>query len=373
MRRLAAVAGAALVAGSVGALGLAVATDPAPAPGPAGRGSSADSPARPAGTGVRPLVDPTARRLLERAGRAPAVTPYRGTQYVTAWAGTGERQAVSRVVQVDHDPVRGTTLRDLGAEADRGASVHTTASPTPSLLGVGAVGLIARHYSLTTAGTARVAGRGTDVVEARRPGTDRVVGRFWLDRSSGLVLRREIYDPQGRLSRASAFVDVSVGAAGARTPAAGSAAWPESLDGAELDRMRARGWACPDELPGPLPLVDARRGGGGTAEVLHLSYADGISSVSVFQQKGRLDDGRLDGYREARVGGREVWVRPEVPMHVLWSQDGLVYTVVADAPRRTVEAAVTRLYVERPERDGGRLDRLGRGLDRVVSWFNPMD
>ena len=366
------VAGAALVAGSVGALGFAVAADPGPDVTPAGADTAADRAPGPAGADVRPVVDPAAHRLLERAGRAPGTTTYSGTQYVTAWAGTVDRGAVARAVEVSHDPARGTTLRDLRAGSTRGASVHTAAAPTPSLLGVGAVGLIARHYSLDTAGTAHVAGRLSDVVEARRPGTTGLAARFWLDRASGLVLRREVYDGRGRLSRASAFVEVTVSPARATAAAVGSTAWPQSLDSAQLARMRARGWTCPDQLPGPLPLVDARRGGAGGA-VLHLSYADGISSLSVFQQWGRLDDGQIAGYREATVGGRTVWVRTEVPMRVVWSADGLVYTIVADAPRRTVEAAVTRLSVAGSGADGGPLGRLERGLGRVASWFNPMD
>jgi hypothetical protein len=46
-----------------------------------------------------------------------------------------------------------------------------------------------------------------------------------------------------------------------------------------------------------------------------------------------------------------------------------VYTVVADAPERTVDQVVAALP-HRPA-DDDTLGRLGRGLDRVASWFNP--
>jgi sigma-E factor negative regulatory protein RseB len=329
------------------------------------------------GPGPRPVVDETARGLLERAAAAQVATTYSGTQFVSAWSSDG---ATSQVLEVTHSPSEGTTWRAAGARAGAGQVVHSAAKAAdPSILGVGAVALMARHYSLAGAGTARVAGRQTDVVEARRPGAGRsqpsVVARFWLDRASGLVLRREVYDPRGRVTRASAFVDVTVSAAGEPArPGTGAEgrAWAETLDDRALRRMRTYGWDCPDELPGPLPLVDARRGGP-DAEIVHLSYADGIASISVFQQPGDLDRDHLPGYRRQDVAGGSVWVRAEVPRRVVWSAGGTVYTVVADAPERTVERAVDVLHAGASTRGGEPMDRLGRGLDRVASWFNPFE
>jgi len=300
-----------------------------------------------------PVVEDAARRLLERAAAAPATASWTGTQFVSAWTSEG---TTSEVLDVS----------------------HVAAKPAdPSLLDGNAVALMSRHYSLTASGSARVAGRPVDVVEARRPVdagdvTDApVVARFWLDRATGLVLRREVYDPRGQRVRASAFVDVTVredtGSASSR-----SSPWPSSLDATAVRRLRTSGWDCPDELPGPLPLVDARRGGAEGA-IVHLSYADGIASISVFQQRGRLDREQLRGYRRESVEGRDVWVRAELPRRVLWSSAGMVYTVVADAPERTVDRAVTVLHAGADEGAGGPMDRLGRGLDRVGSWFNPFE
>jgi sigma-E factor negative regulatory protein RseB len=330
------------------------------------------------GTTARPVVEERARQLLERAASARATTTYAGTQFVSAWSPGG---ATSQVLEVTHSPSEGTTWRAAGARAGSGQVVHSAAQAAqPSILGVDAVALIAQHYSLAGAGTARVAGRETDVVEARRPGPSStrrpVVARFWLDRASGLVLRREVYDSHGRVTRASAFVDVTVSDSG--EPPAGTLAdragraWRETLDGGALRGLRAHGWDCPDELPGPLPLVDARRGGR-HREIVHLSYADGIASISVFQQRGDLDRDHLAGYRREEVAGGAVWVRPEVPRRVVWSAGGTVYTLVADAPERTVDRAVDVLHEGANARGGDPMDRLGRGLDRVASWFNPFE
>lgn len=355
MRRLVPVLGGAIVLGALVlivpfVLQVVIADDGRDA-APAGQANARDQ-VLPA-----PVVEDAARRLLERAAVAPATASYTGTQFVSAWTSEG---TTSQVLEVS----------------------HTAAAPAdPSLLDGDAVALLSRHYSLTAGGRAHVAGRPADVVEARRPGSasdvtaDPVVARFWLDRATGLVLRREVYDRKGHRVRASAFVDVTVregtGNGSSRTSPSRSP-WPSTLDVTALRRLRTSGWDCPSELPGPLPLVDARRGGAGGA-IVHLSYADGIASISLFQQRGHLDREQLRGYRRESVEGRDVWVRAELPRRVVWSRGGIVYTVVADAPERTVDRAVHVLRAGADEGAGGPMDRLGRGLDRVGSWFNPFE
>jgi sigma-E factor negative regulatory protein RseB len=358
--RLVPVTGAAAVLLASAAVVALLVSPPEAAPRPA-----ADL-TRPSRGGAEPVVEPRARALLDRAAAAPASTPYHGVQFVAAWTTGG---TTSEVVDVDHDPVRGTTVHSDGTTRSPGRSVTLLAAGAPSIAGGGAVGLLVRHYSLSVVASGVVAGRPVDVVAARRPGAaaaDHDAARFWLDRATGLVLRREVYDGHGRTTRASAFVDVTVGASAVSSGAADTA-WTATLDRTSLARLRRHGWHCPATLPGPLTLVDARRGG--QQDIVHLSYSDGIASVSVFEQRGRLDVAGLAGHERQATDGHAVWVRGQVPRRVVWSAGGTVYTVVADAPERTVDAVVAAL----PHRAAGDgpLGRLGRGLDRVASWFNP--
>jgi sigma-E factor negative regulatory protein RseB len=359
-RALVPVTGAAAVLLASAAVVALLVSPPDTAPRPA---ADATTPSR---DGAEPDIDPRARALLERAAAAPASTPYHGVQFVSAWTTAG---TTSEVVDVDHDPVRGTTVRSDGTSREPARSVTLLAAGAPSIAGGGVVGLLEQHYSLSVVGSAVVAGRPVDVIAARRPDAspaDHDVARFWLDRASGLVLRREVYDRRGRTTRASAFVEVTVGQASVTDSAAGTA-WTATLDRASLARLRRHGWHCPAALPGSLTLVDARRGG--EQDIVHLSYSDGIASVSVFEQRGRLDEDGLAGHRQQAADGHAVWVRGEVPRRVVWSSGGTVYTVVADAPERTVDAVVAALPHSAP--GDGPLGRLGRGLDRVASWFNP--
>jgi sigma-E factor negative regulatory protein RseB len=360
VRRLVPVAGAVLLIGTlvVVALVLTPARTAPPAPADPSAGSG----------GARPVVDPRARLLLDHAVAAVATTTYSGVQFVSAWSSSG---ATSEVVDIDHEPGRGTTVRTDGTLAAPARSMTLAAAGTPSIDATGGVALLMSHYSLSVVGEATVAGRPVDVVAARRPGAAAGApdaARFWLDRESGLVLRREVYDRHGRTTRASAFVEVTIGS-GWVAAGAGEKQWSTAISTAALSRLRDQGWKCPATLPGPLSLVDARRGGA-DGRIVHLSYSDGIASVSVFAQRGRLDESGLEGQRRVVTGGHEVWVSGAVPRRVVWASGRTVYTVVADAPERTVDQVVAALP-HRPAADGDTLGRLGRGLDRVASWFNP--
>jgi sigma-E factor negative regulatory protein RseB len=319
--------------------------------------------------------DASSLRLLEQATAAPARTSYRGTQFVAVWTMHGTS---SVIVEVDHRAGEGTDVRSAATPGRPAFSSFLAAGDTaPSLTAGRALRLLTGSYRVRLAGEERVAGHLADVFEVRRAGARLPSARFWLDRATHLVLRREDYDEAGRTSRASAFVEVSLApvASGdptgpaATAPAQRPTAWPDAIDSARLAGMRAKGWDCPRRLPGSLHLVDARRST--TGGIVHLSYTDGLASVSVFQQWGRLDGDRLDGYRRDEVAGVQVHVLDGVPQQLVWSARGRIFTVVADAPPRTVEAVVSAL--PHGSADGGGLQRLGRGMDRMASWFNPFE
>ena len=364
MRRLAPVVGVAALLGALALILLLTVPVGEPDQQPGEVTDPADR-ARPA-----PEDDPAARAALQRATDALLAWSYTGTQIVAAQGG---RDDASQVVEVTHTPSR-TSLRPSTGGPAVTAAAH---GAEPSMVAGGAVALLTRHYTLRMGTADRVAGRDTDVVEAVRPGdADRVVARFWLDRESGVVLRREVYDAAGRPVRVSAFTDIDLepapSAPATPDPAAGRA-WRSTLDATALARMKRHGWwDCPESLPGPLPLVDARRGGKDRS-VVHLSYADGISSVSVFRMRGALDRSDVRGYRRTEVSGDPVWVQDDVPRKIVWASGETVYVVLADAPRRTVDRAVLRLHAGASHGQKGPVDRLGRGLDRVASWFNPFE
>ncbi len=292
--------------------------------------------------------------LLGRAARAGRSLSYSGTQYVASWR---EGATGATLVEVAHVPGHAAVVTAPPTAGDPTVLLTATAALDPRL-----VELLAASYDLVLGDSARCTGRTASVVEAVRDG--RVAGRFWLDQASGLLLRREVYDAEGRRTRSSAFVDLDV-----RQSTTTPAAVQLRPVGASAASLRADGWQVPDALPEGLRLFST---GQTDDEVLQLAYSDGLSTVSLFAQRGGLGSGPGQGFSADEVGDRPVWVKHATPERVVWSGGGRVWTLVSDAPPATVRAAVGALPRD-PAPDDGFLARLGRGLARLGSMLNPFD
>ena len=131
--------------------------------------------------------------------------------------------------------------------------------------------------------------------------------------------------------------------------------------------LRARGWLVPEQMPGGLVLYTGAETEASTGTVLDLGYSDGLAVVSLFEQRGQLA-AKLAGWRKTTVAGRAIFVAEPDQRSMTWSSRGMVYTLMADAPAKTVEAVVGVLPHDRP---AGFWKRMSRGLVRLTSWANP--
>ncbi|HEV7825515.1 MAG TPA: sigma-E factor regulatory protein RseB domain-containing protein [Mycobacteriales bacterium] len=304
---------------------------------------------------------------LRRAVTAERTATYSGTKWLSSQASDG---AVT-VLEVRHDPVRGTWLEPR-APAHR--SGHTVPEAEGADLDGEALTALGHHYTVAVRGADHSAGRPATVVEARGLGEDRVAGRFWLDEDTGLLLRRELYDPDGEIVRATAFVHLDVGPAAARVPGDrpvtdGSAARP--LDEAAVAALRRDGWQLPDLLPGGMERYRAMEMTVDGHRVVQMAYSDGIFAASLFVERGRLDAASLRGFRTERIAGTSVYARNGLHRTLVWGGDGAVYTLLLDAPESLAPQLVAALP-HTPDEDGV-VSRLGRGIARVGSWANPFD
>lgn len=297
--------------------------------------------------------------LLDRAAVAARRLSYSGTQYVASWRGG---VADSSLVELAHDPAGGSVVSGAAGE-------HPEAAGATAHLDLRMLDRLAAAYDLSVSGPGRCTGREASVVEARRDDGG-VAGRFWVDEDSGMLLRREVFDEQGRRVRSAAFVDLVVQDATAARPAG----VPSRLSGRErpagalLERLREEGWHVPEELPDGFALFEARQ----DDEVLHLAYTDGLSVLSLFAQDGGLGDSEVDGFDRESVDGAPVWVRRTAPERVVWQGGGQVWTLVSDGAESSALAAVTALPHDAPPEDGLRA-RLSRGASRLAGMLNPFD
>jgi sigma-E factor negative regulatory protein RseB len=315
-------------------------------------------------------VSPAA--MLTMAVNAARVATYSGRQRVTVLDGGTSR---SMVIEVRHAPGTGSIVKVPAA-----AGGGTTEYYQPDVLLAGSIvpldarviALLTANYTPVMGGVAMVAGRRTEVVQLR-DGQGHLAAALWLDAVTCLPLRRVVYDGAGQVVRSSEFsslhldgTDVVDDSAPGREEALTPSGRP--LSAPEVHRLGESGWVTPSALPRGLDLVDGRLTGAGQSEVLHLTYSDGLSTLSVFEQAGRLDTARLAGWRKERRGGAEVWTWPGAPLSVTWSSHGRVFSVVSDDADRLGEVVA---QLPHGSTHPSVLSRLKSGTHRLLSWLNP--
>jgi sigma-E factor negative regulatory protein RseB len=322
-----------------------------------------------------PPSDPDAMRLLRDAAGAARTTPYEGTEYTAAWTSGGVAKSQVKVVHTTGDDALVPTLRSATQSAAHAAADHDTFQPDAGLTAVSQkmLDLLARNYSVVRAADARISGRPARVVEARRVDGS-VAGRFWIDRDTGLLLSRELVDAREEPVTVTGFSALSLAVQGAAKegprPAAAqptASPWGHELTDTELGTLRAGGAAVPRVLPGRLTLYQARESD--PDATIQLAYSDGLSAVSVFIQRGGLDERRFAGWRRRAMQGSPLFERNSLQRWAVWAGHGYVYTVLADAPADTTESVVAAL----PHGSTGFWARPARGLTRMGSWLNPFN
>lgn len=325
-----------------------------------------------AGTAVADVAtqdtsDPRALSLLRAASNAGRNSNFEGTQIVMLWLAD---KALSATVRISHRAGSGSLIQVEPTATTEGRTVfEPTGQGSEGLTGPSAeaLDLVRRNYVVVLDGTDDVLGRAVDVVLiSTRSG--RPVQRLWIDRSSALPLRRAFYDDRSRLVRQTAFVSLSERVPSFATLQQATVPMRRSTGSVDVAGLRAAGWEVP-AAPDGMVAYDAVVSGSGPAGVLHLSYTDGIDTLSLFEQRGRLDASELRGWRREDVGGIRAWVNAGYPRRVVWSSGGRVYTVVTECDESSVEHVVRSL--PRGQRSDGLLHRVRRGARRVASWVNP--
>lgn len=331
-----------------------------------------------------PASDPAALALLRRAASLGVSRSWKGVEVLAA-TGTATQ---TQVISVQHRALVGTDLTVLDGAASGSVTAFDPDDPimlsgaSPSSLGLEAVAegtrwatLLASGYVTTIAGTDHVTGEACTVLASAR-GDGSLAAKIWISNGTGLVLQRQIFDAHGQLLRYSAFTelalvdddDVSDVTTALRAANAPSSAG-ETLSAAQLSAARSTGVVAPETLAGSLTMVDARGFGTGTTATTQLTYSDGLSSMTVSEQRGRLPADPPPGWRRVTRDGTVVQQRTGSPDRVAWANRGTVFTVVSDTDEATLDAAVRAL--PRPAAGVTYAHRMRAGLDRIGSWLDP--
>jgi sigma-E factor negative regulatory protein RseB len=330
-------------------------------------GSAPSAPAR------RP-ASALATRLLTQAAQAAVLTSYQGEEIVSHWGTSGGTVLVSDIWHVSGgQTVTRTLAAGTYASSEPYLSSDTDGQWPEGVLGVTAplVRLLETHYVVMYAGTGSADNRAARIVEAWR-GDGSLAARFWLDDATKLPLEREVFDTAAHVISEDVFINVNFGnqapvAAPASGPADPQGPWTDPLPARQLLALRAHGWLVPPQLPDGLSLFTGEQTSTSTGTVLDLGYSDGLSVVSVFEQRGNLA-AKLAGWQKVTVAGHVIYAAEPDQRSLTWSSRGMVYTVMADAPVQTVNDVVGALPHDTPP---GFWKRMSRGFSRLASWVNP--
>jgi anti-sigma factor RsiW len=290
----------------------------------------------------RQLGSVEALTVLERAVQTATEVGYVGTQVVIA---PRDGSILSTKVAVHFEPGLGSTvtIRPTGDKPSIERLVGKRA--TSRMIDRELLSLLSRNYALRGATDAEVAGRHATMVEAvRRDLSSGVLARWWVDNETGLLLWSETYDRSGALTLASGFSHVQITSGqdsflNHLPPSLTTSVTTATLTLSHVDDLSSHGWFCSGELAG-LSLVRLRTGAGAEPAVVHMVYSDGVSTVSVFEERGRLTapspEARWDNDLQA-------YVRPGASTSATWQSGDTVFTVVTDGPAALLAQAVQAL------------------------------
>jgi hypothetical protein len=255
-----------------------------------------------------------------------------------------DKQAAA-TVEVDTRGGQGSQLSLIGPTGSRLATLFAPASrstvPQQEVFAV-----LSDAYTFASRGGAVVAGRRATVVSALRDG--RPVKRWWVDDASGVLLWQESYDPNGIAVVSTGFTTVDVGAPfgllSGVPPQTVAAGLTTTAAAGGINGLRNAGWSCAPQLAG-LSLLELSTDSAASPRVVHLVYGDGLSTLSVLQQRGLLSEPVANAVWD---GTLRAWRHEGAVTWATWQSGDTVFTVTTDGSATLLADAVASLPRDKP-------------------------
>ena len=312
-------------------------------------------------------------RLMLKVAAAPAYVAYSGTiRTVTVTAGKSH----TVVVQLDHRTDGRDRVTIVRPKEDAG-KVFTRDDdgrhrrPDGGPLSLGVVGeknrvksdlaLLLSNYRLTAGDGKPVAGRTTYVIDIIPKYSGRKSKEIWVDRKSGIVLKSIVTRPVGKVVTTTEFTDIKLSPNSWSVPGSTNqklilpkpeaqsvstgAQWIGVRDNGELSKLAAiekKGHfvlLSPHFLPEGFVMEEVREFPSPTdshAQVVHILYSDGLSSISLFlQQEEPFWPDRVRSFFFGRRRGHHPEEHGVVVVE--GTQNGTRYVLVSDVAAETLQ------------------------------------
>jgi len=202
---------------------------------------------------------------------------------------------------------------------------------------------ISERYEVSKGGIERIAGYDCQAIVIEPKDKMRYGHKLWADTNTGMLLKSQTLDDKNEVVEQFAFTHIVIGGKIDHAQLksrflAKSRNWHVENSGAVATSLAASGWTIKPELPGFKKVTEMKRTQGGSSEVGHVVYSDGLAAVSVFiepmAKKTSLPPPGL-----SRQGAINIYSR---------QLDNHLVTVVGEAPAESVKKLAESVEYRRP-------------------------
>lgn len=202
---------------------------------------------------------------------------------------------------------------------------------------------VVKNYDMQLGPATPVAGRDTKLVSLVSKHTGSLVERVWIDDKTRLILRREIYHPDGSIESKTSFDSIKIGTTfpgnlfdlsvpKGMTLVPGADYGRPTSDVSSLQGLSKFRFADPGTLPYGFRLKNGSMSSHDGVDAVQLVYSDGLRTFSLFEYTNAslprfahvtpkpIRIGSVDG-EYADVAGETI---------ASWTSNGVIYTMVGD-------------------------------------------
>jgi sigma-E factor negative regulatory protein RseB len=202
---------------------------------------------------------------------------------------------------------------------------------------------IGEHYEVTKGSVDRVAGYECQSIMLEPKDKIRYGHRLWADVNTGMLLKSQTFNDRKEVVEQFAFTQISIGGKIDQGELksrflAKSRDWHVENSGAVAASLAASGWTIKPELPGFRKVTEMKRTQGGSSEVGHVVYSDGLAAVSVFIEP-MASKTTLPQPGPSRQGAINIYSR-QIAGHLV--------TVVGEAPAESVKKLAESTEYRKP-------------------------
>ena len=146
---------------------------------------------------------------------------------------------------------------------------------------------ITEHYTVRKGEIERIAGFDCQAIVLEPKDKMRYGHKLWADVNTGMLLKAKTFDEKGDVVEQFAFTQIAIGGHIAKEQLKARFSekardWRVENSAGVATSLAASGWSITPGLPGFRKVTEMKRTQGGSSQVRHVVYSDGMAAVSVF-------------------------------------------------------------------------------------------